>query len=162
MKKILLLLITLITVITLSACAEQLTVTFNTMGGNNIPPVEVDEKSRITLPPEPIREGYTFLGWYMQYYYLDEYNNDTINVNTTLYAKWEGLTHRIHVVTNNSDGDVDNLFYKTGDEILDFPVYENPGFSVEGYYSNVELTDEFNVEEMPNDDLIVYIKWVEN
>ncbi len=162
MKKILLLLITIITVISMSACAEQITVTFNTMGGNDIPPIEVDEESRITLPLEPVREGYIFLGWYMQYYYLEEYNNDTINVNTTLYAKWEGITHHMMVVTNNHNGDVDNLFYKTGDDILEFPIYENPGFIVEGFYSNIELTEEFLLEVMPNEDLIVYIKWIEN
>ena len=39
-------------------------VTFNTNGGDTIEPVEVEEGQRVKKPADPVRSGYTFIGWF--------------------------------------------------------------------------------------------------
>ncbi len=63
------------------------TVTFNTDGGTKLSSIKVKENDLITKPDTPVKEGYNFLGWYL--------NNKTYNFSTkvtsdiTLLAKWE-------------------------------------------------------------------------
>ena len=42
---------------------NQYTITFNTDGGNNIPAMTQDFNTAITAPVDPIKTGYTFIGW---------------------------------------------------------------------------------------------------
>ena len=42
---------------------NQYTITFDTNGGSEIAPITQDYSTNITSPADPIREGYTFIGW---------------------------------------------------------------------------------------------------
>lgn len=67
----------------------QYTVTFDTVGGNEIAPKTVVENDRISYHVAT-KAGYEFLGWYTEPEYLIQYDFDTkITKNFTLYAKWE-------------------------------------------------------------------------
>lgn len=71
------------------------TVTFDSQGGSAVGPVtDIVPGSRITAPAPPVREGYTFRGWYQEsacinYWFFDYYD---VNESRTLYAKWEPVT----------------------------------------------------------------------
>ena len=39
-------------------------VTFNTNGGDTIAPVMVEEGERVKKPKDPVRSGYSFIGWF--------------------------------------------------------------------------------------------------
>lgn len=72
---------------------QKYTITFNTNGGNNIPPTEIEEGQKLTKPTDPIREGYKFIGWYSDEDLTEEFDfNTPITENITLYAKWEKET----------------------------------------------------------------------
>ena len=63
-------------------------VTFDTGTGNDFE-LLVDEDKPVIKPEQPVREGYTFVGWY---YKNDEYNFNThIRKDITLKAKWEKI-----------------------------------------------------------------------
>lgn len=68
-------------------------VTFNTMGGNNLPSVEVAKGGKISTPATPVKAGCVFVGWYQDEACSEgqEWNfaTDTVNANMTLYAKWQ-------------------------------------------------------------------------
>nr|WP_246565774.1 InlB B-repeat-containing protein [Tissierella carlieri] len=69
---------------------EKHTIIFNTNGGNNIPFQEVEEGNKATRPSNPTRNGYRFIGWYMDSNLTQEFNfNTSITEDMTLYAKWE-------------------------------------------------------------------------
>lgn len=67
------------------------TVTFETNGGSSIAPIrDVVALSKITAPSNPTRNGYSFAGWYKDSLLNIKFDfaTDTINADTTLYAKW--------------------------------------------------------------------------
>ena len=62
-------------------------VTFNTNGGDTIEPIEVEEGERIPKPVDPVRSGYTFIGWFTK---EGEYDfKEEVFSNITLKAEWE-------------------------------------------------------------------------
>lgn len=65
------------------------TVTFNTMGGLSVDAQEVCQGELCIRPADPMRDGYTFEGWYADYNCSTAYDFSTpITGNITVYAKW--------------------------------------------------------------------------
>lgn len=68
----------------------QHTVTFQTMGGSEIPAVLVNSGEPLTRPEDPVRSGYVFAGWYQDSRLTQRYDfNQGVTEDMTLYAKWE-------------------------------------------------------------------------
>lgn len=55
----------------------------------------------VEFPPDPVKEGHTFTGWYWDEACTRKYRGEIITANTSLYAGWEINTFE---VTFNSDG----------------------------------------------------------
>lgn len=76
---------------------NKFTVTFDTMGGTSVDPIEVNEGSLVTQPEDPDITGpiYVLEGWYKDESLSQKFNfeNDIITADITLYAKYiEGPT----------------------------------------------------------------------
>lgn len=57
--------------------------------GNETTKVIVDKGDKLNAPEDPVREGYTFGGWYTDKDFTTEYNfNEKVTASFTLYAKW--------------------------------------------------------------------------
>lgn len=67
------------------------TVTFNSDGGSEITSRRVGENGSVIKPTDPTREGYTFLGWYLNGEEFDF--NTKITSDITLTARWEEITN---------------------------------------------------------------------
>lgn len=67
------------------------TVVFNSMGGSTVKPISgIKTGATIALPADPARNGYSFLGWYLESTYKTKFTKDTkITKNLVVYAKWE-------------------------------------------------------------------------
>ena len=65
-------------------------VQFQTNGGTMIANQSKSYNSKMAAPPTPVREGYTFAGWYTDSALTREWNFDTdfVRDNMILYAKW--------------------------------------------------------------------------
>ena len=64
------------------------TVTFDSDGGSLVNSIEVEKGNRISKPTDPVKDGYSFLGWY----FGDEewsFIGYVVSENITLKAKWE-------------------------------------------------------------------------
>ncbi len=66
------------------------TITFNTNGAGDIAPQIVENGQKCAKPdPEPVKEGYTFDGWYTDSECTKAYDFETpVTEDITLYAKW--------------------------------------------------------------------------
>lgn len=76
---------------------NQYTITFDTNGGSEIAPITQDYGTAITVPADPTREGYTFMGW-------DQEIPTTMPAeNITLKTRWKDIekpTGEIVIGTN--------------------------------------------------------------
>ncbi len=77
-------------VLTASDVAPTFTVSYETNGGNSIPKASgLKYYAKIPTPQAPVREGYTFYGWYRDAELTKEVDwNYGITGDTTIYAKW--------------------------------------------------------------------------
>lgn len=75
-----------VTVIISTECV----VGFQTSGGSKIEDVKVQFGEKLVCPVDPVREGYTFAGWYKDIHLTEKWNfdKDTVRGNMSLYAKW--------------------------------------------------------------------------
>lgn len=65
---------------------EEFTVTFDSDGGTLIEEQKVIQNENATIPTQPTKEGFEFLGWYLGEV---EYNfDDAVTADITLKAKW--------------------------------------------------------------------------
>ncbi|RXJ02192.1 hypothetical protein DS745_07295 [Anaerobacillus alkaliphilus] len=70
---------------------NEYTVFFDSKGGSDVEPIQANYGTKITAPKEPTRVGYTFVGWYKEDEFTNEWDFSTDTVptgNVTLYAKW--------------------------------------------------------------------------
>lgn len=65
------------------------TISFETDGGTIINSISLEEGSSMPTPATPLKEDYTFMGWYMDENLTTPVDfNKKVDSNITLYAKW--------------------------------------------------------------------------
>ena len=87
---------------------NQYTITFDTNGGSEIAPITQDYGTAITVPADPTREGYTFIGWDM------EIPTTMPAENITLKARWkdtEKPTGEIKISENSWKAFLNNITF---------------------------------------------------
>ena len=148
-----------------STACEQKTfyvrqITFDSQGGSNVEPQliwttynslipEPAVQCAVTEPQEPVREGYTFGGWYRDAECTDSRKFDfdsqsQLVTDTTLFAKWIPNSYRVYYNLSLPDGSVyePEESYKTyvhGQE-LTMPVPSQEGYEFCGWYDNAGYT----------------------
>ncbi len=66
------------------------TLTFETNGGSAIDPVTVRHGNAVARPADPTKDKYTFIGWYADPEFTEEYDFATVlEADKTIYAKFE-------------------------------------------------------------------------
>ena len=142
------------------------TVTFDTKGGNTIAPVTVKEGEKVAEPTTaPIKEGFTFDGWYTDDTYTTKYNfEDAVTKNITLYAKWNEVVVTKYTVTFDTKGGntIAPVTVKEGEKVAEpssLPTKE--GFTFDGWYTDDTYTTKYNFEDAVTKNITLYAKWNE-
>lgn len=133
-------------------------VKFETNGGSAINDIGVKTGDAFKLPEAPIKEGYTFEGWYLDKALTKPYQLATITESITLYAKWTLKICNVRFETDcgNEINDV-NLGYG---EKLNKPITPvKEGYTFVGWYLDSELTKEYDFDSLVKEDLVLYAKW---
>ena len=113
---------------------NQYTITFDTNAGSEVVAINQDYMSEVTEPVNPIKEGYTFGGWYSDTGFTTVYSFTTIPAeDITLYAKWNINSYTLQFV--DTDGAVlqtANYEYNTDliDGTMRFVVNEENGVTL--------------------------------
>ena len=121
------------------------TITFESNGGSNVSNVKAKAGDEITKPVDPIKDGYTFTGWYEN---IESEKNFVFSYmparSFTLYAKWEKQT-----LANKTFSVVDASFiWGNNEEKEDF--LDETEATEEQFielYKNIGLTISFKDEE---------------
>lgn len=148
-----------------STACEQKTfyvrqITFDSRGGSSVEPQLIwttynglipgsDVQCAVTEPQEPVREGYTFGGWYEDAECTDsrkfDFNTQSqVMTDKTLFAKWIPNSYRVYYNLSLPDGSVyePEDMYKTyvhGQELA-MPVPSQDGYAFCGWYDNAGYT----------------------
>lgn len=111
-------------------------VSFDTMGGTQIDPIEVKATGFVGNIPETTKDGFVFDGWFFEEVYTTPFNKETYSIvsNIKLYAKWS-----YDIISNTS--------YELKNNILSW-VSEGNAFEVILGDEQFEVdTPEFNLED---------------
>ena len=139
---------------------------FVTNGGSALEELGVYYDFDIPLFPETAKEGYTFVGWFIDELFENEFNYQTMPAeNLILFAKWEINQYRIDYYRFESDAEyfaayfeldetVNNIFsgiYSTVFLTTDNRIFvsgRNQGYGASAWSSTpVDMTAWFNLEE---------------
>lgn len=87
--------------------STECTVRFESNGGSQVEDQIVHYGEKISRPEDPVRDGYTFEGWYsdIDKTILWDFDNDTVSGNMVLYAKWTEGTEVPIVAEPTDDGE---------------------------------------------------------
>ncbi|MHC5226801.1 InlB B-repeat-containing protein [Enterococcus sp. LJL99] len=146
---------------------EKYPVDFNSNGGSIVPSQSIVENATVIKPNDPTKEGYTFVGWY-----VDEALTQLFDFNTpitqamTLYAKWTKnvLPVEKYPVDFNSNG---------GSIVPSQSIVENAtvikpndptkeGYTFAGWYVDEALTQLFDFNTPITQATTLYAKWTKN
>ena len=124
---------------------NQYTITFDTNGGSEITPITQDYGTKITVPDNPTRKGYTFKGW-------DKEIPETMPAeNITVKAQWEINQYTITFDTNGGS-EIAPITQDYGTEIT---APDNPtrkGYTFRGWDKEIP-------ETMPAENITITARW---
>ena len=142
------------------------TVTFNTNGGSTVNPQTIAAGEHVTKPADPTKDGFTFDGWYKDAGLTKPFDfvNETINADTTLYAKWTQNAPTTYTVTFNANGHGTapaSITVNKGAVATKPADPTDADYDFGGWYTEAECTNEFDFSQAVNDNIILYAKWTE-
>lgn len=112
------------------------TLSYDLNGGDGtIAPASIKEGEKITLPADPTRDGYEFLGWFTAPTDGDRVTGDTVVTGPmTLYAHWNEIKKSFALTYDTDGGEhIDAVTLADGDK-LPLPTPIRRGYTFLGWY----------------------------
>ncbi|WPK13591.1 InlB B-repeat-containing protein [Lysinibacillus louembei] len=139
-------------------------VTFETNGGTTVDTAIVLYGEIMSKPLNPVKEGYTFVGWYKEVTLDTEWNfaTDVVTEDMILYAKWS--TNPYTVTFNTNGGTTINTeTVQYGDQIQQPTDPTKVGHTFVGWYKDSGLNIEWDfATDVVTEPTILYAKWQAN
>lgn len=130
------------------------TVKFDSNGGNAIPDQSVLSGSRAVQPEDPEKDGFIFVGWYLNSDLTVVYSfNTAVMSDLTLYARWRVPAEEEDSFLDEPDPDIE--IYSFDIDVRSIPIGEKKAvtFTAE-IFSNISL-EEYNVYVVSDDTTVV-------
>ena len=126
---------------------NQYTITFDTDGGSEIAAVTQDFGTAIDAPEQPVKNGYTFGGWFIDETLSEELVFDTMPAQSiTVYAKWVPIEYSIAYMVNGGVMPSDYITSYTVEDYIALPAPEKTGYTFIGWFETEELSGEASFE----------------
>ena len=127
---------------------------------------KIAEGAEITLPTEElIKDGYIFEGWYTDSEFKNKFVEGTKmgTQDVTLYANWildTSTKYTVKFMLNDGTESVYTSVIAKENETIEVPTTPTrEGFKFTAWYTNNDLTEEFNFDTKITSDLILYAGW---
>ena len=130
-------------------------VTFNSNGGSVVAPIKTGLAKTIKKPENPVKEGYHFVGWYLD---GEKFDFDTeITENITLQAEYEKQEEVMYTLAFDSLGGnkLENIMVKEN-TVLEAPIPERDGYEFVGWYYH---NKEFDFSNPITSDMVLVAKY---
>ena len=120
---------------------NQYTIAFDTDGGSEIAAVTQDFGTIIETPEQPVKNGYTFGGWFIDETLSEEFVFDTMPAQSiTVYAKWVPIEYSIAYMVNGGVMPSDYITSYTVEDYIALPAPEKTGYTFIGWFETEELS----------------------
>ena len=141
MKKLFLLILLLIPLLFNMSCNDEenkevITYTVSFVNDDVLEEVTVKENDKVSKPVDPVKDGFEFIGWYLN---GELFNFDSpITSNITLNAKYEEVikTYNVLVVFDNNEIRFNDITELSIDYITKIDGYEYIGLYTDSLYQN--------------------------
>ncbi|MDD3478212.1 MAG: DUF4886 domain-containing protein [Candidatus Izemoplasmatales bacterium] len=142
---------------------DTFTVTFNTNGGSPVSTVQVANGGYVPEPLFPTKEGFNFMGWYLDAELEIEwlFYVNTVSSDMTLYAAWEAIPEEYSVTFNVDGGTVISAVSVYENEKISLPTDpEKTGYRFAGWYTDEALTNVWDFSaDVVTENMQLYAKW---
>ncbi|MDR2828062.1 MAG: InlB B-repeat-containing protein [Acholeplasmatales bacterium] len=143
---------------------EISTISFESNGGSYVESITLPFESIVSAPSDPVKTGYTFIGWYIS----PSLNGESYIFsqmplgNITLYAKYEVNNFNLYFDYNNSNNI--STFLLPYNSTIPYPtnvIRANYTF-IGWYFDNETFENECTLTTVPSYDITLYAYWVIN
>lgn len=143
--------------------AGSYVVRFNSQGGSAVPSQTVKADQTVQRPADPTREGYRFIGWYIDSLTTVFYGfGSPVTGNLELYARWtEDIADTVIVSFNRLQGDTYAVRTMASGSKVSKPDPDpiRTGYKFEGWCTDIEATRPYNFDTAVTSDLTLYARW---
>jgi uncharacterized repeat protein (TIGR02543 family) len=137
------------------------TVTFNVDGGSAVTNASVNYNQTLTVPANPTKDGYNFVGWYTDEAKTQAFVSTTpITENIILYAKWAVITYQ--ATFNFPEGSPLVVTFEDGDIITTPTPREITGYTFVGWYYDEAFTLPKGGDDTIDEDCDLYARYDKN
>lgn len=115
----------------------------------------------IVLPQAPFKQGYEFIGWYLDKdvwnneFTADSYKDKPLTDNLNVYAYYKEITFTVSFFTDGGS----NVNTVNVSVIMDSPYTYKDGYDFAGWYLDANLTQKAEFPFYPSKDTVLYAKW---
>ena len=146
------------TLFALSA-APGYTVTFDAQGGSSVPTARPVQGRPMVRPADPVREGYTFEGWYRDAAGARAWDfSSPVTGDMTLYAKWSPITRTVRFDASGGSTvapqtvALGSVATRPSDPV-------RTGYAFGGWFADAALTRAWDFSAPVTRNLTLYAKW---
>lgn len=118
---------------------NRYSITFDSVGGEEFPIMEVLYGTSIDELPIPNQNGYDFLGWFMEDTLINAPFVYSFAGNITLMARWEAFEEFSITFNSCGGGTFDSLSVFDGSEIPELPIPNRTNYDFLGWHYEDEL-----------------------
>lgn len=145
--------------------AQIYDVTFDSQGGSAVDAIQAIRDTTITAPPAPTKPGFVLGGWYRDTSFSTPwvFDTDTVEGNTTLYAKWDVQTFTVHFDSQGGTP-VPSITQVPQNTVIAEPnTPTRSGFSFAGWYTDTSFGTKWNfATQTVQKETTLYAKWTAN
>ncbi len=141
------------------------TIAFDVNGGTPIESQKIETGNTPVKPADPVKNGYTFAGWYKDKELSIPYDFAPVNADTTVYAKWETKTTEPDVKTytvsfsSNNGSETASQTVLEGDKATKPASPVRDGYEFTGWFTDNTCTTAYDFDTPVTGDLVLYADW---
>ena len=146
---------------------KSVTVTFDSKGGTAVQPQSKVCGDKVDAPTGVTKDGYTLEGWYTDEQLTPaskwDFDNSTVTGDITLYAKWTEDTYTVTFDAKGGSPTPPSQSKHYGDRVEEPSVVTKAGFTLEGWYTDEQLTPTKKWDFVNNpvtESITLYAKWI--
>ena len=150
------------------------TVSYETNGGSSIEPDAVMNGKTADKPADPTRDGYIFVGWYLDAEFTTPFAFDSypVTADTVAYARWVekssiDFEYKVALDPNYDNLPIIDTLTTKGGQLFDLPTLTREGYEFAGWWISTpsdgdSLSYQYVSGMTINANTTLYALWIEN